>query len=394
MILDGTPDVPAFHRVGDAMRPIRRPLSNLAITLAIMLVSSARVSAFTFNVESALQIGQTSRWAILDGGAWAKVEGGMVRFLSPDSQELQTLDLKGSQFLVAPTCGQVVGVISYADPQPKNLNALMFDLYDASGTRLVRVENPRFSSAIVARSGTTFVGIDGAEGLPFSVLRFFDGQGNRLDTLPVDRFEGGRFSRDGSRFFFITATDGLCVRSIGDASQEQFGRVEQWAASSDGRIVVTAAGGNINSYRDGRLVTSFAWRADSLPLRAVGVSPDGEYAAAISAVHAGVFRTDSSALLWTVASAEPGWNIRSVDLRNGLSLVAVGVDYDPGPDSVDRHMRSRCDVYDRVGRLVHSEEDQPEKWGAYFPEVRFDDSRGGLVFINRDRFKYIKIGLP
>jgi hypothetical protein len=72
----------------------------------------------------------------------------------------------------------------------------------------------------------------------------------------------------------------------------------------------------------------------------------------------------------------------------------MGLDYDPGPDSAGRHSRGRCDVYDRAGRLVHTEEDQPEKWGALFPQVRFDDDRGGLVFISRDRFKFVKIGLP
>ncbi len=376
------------------MRPKRRHLVILAVALAVLAASAVGVSALTFNVESALQIGQTSRWVILDGGAWAKIEGGLLRFLSPDSQELQKLDLKGSQFIVAPTGGLVVGVISYADPQPKNLDALAFDLYDATGRRLAHLESPRLSSAIVAPSGTGFVGIDGAEGLPFSVLRFFDGQGNRLDTLAVDRFEGGRYSSDGSRFFFVTAKDGLCVRGVANASLDQIGRVEQWAASADGRMVVTAANGNISCFRDGKLVTSFAWRVDSIPLRAVSISPDGVYAAAISALHAAVFRTDSSALIWKVASGESSWNLRSVDLRNGLSLVAVGLDFDPGPDSADRHTRSRCDVYDRAGRLVHSEEDQPEKWGAYYPVVRFDETRGGLVFISRDRFKYIKIGLP
>jgi len=374
--------------------PANRRLGIVALALMLCSFRVPDATALTFSVESASQVGQTSRWTILEGGRWAKVEGGLLRFYSPDGQEVQKLDLKGNQYLVASTGGQVVGVISYADPQPKMLNALTFELYDTGGRRLTRVDGPSFSSAIVAPNGNAFVGVDGAEGLPNSVLRFYDGQGNRRDTLAVERFEGGRFSRDGSHFFFVTAKDGLRARGTGVASENQFGRADQWAVSADGRLVVISVGREIKCYREGKQISSLSWSADTLPIRSLTVSQDGCHAAAISAVHAAVFRTDSSAFLWNVSSAEVDWNLRSVDLRDGLSLVALGLDYDPGPDSAERHSRSRCDVYDRAGRLVHTEEDQPEKWGALFPQVRFDDDRGGLVFISRDRFKFVKIGLP
>ena len=374
------------------MLSARRLLLVATLMLALVALHSRNTQAWTFNVESASQVGQTSRWAILEGGGWAKVEGALLQFYSPDGQQLQSLNLRGNQFIVAPGGGRVLGVISYADPQPKNLDAIAFELYDTGGRRLMRVDDPDFPSAIVAPNGNAFVGIDGAEGLPYSVLRFYDGQGNRRDTLAVERFEGGKFSRDGSRLFFMTAKEGLRAGGIDGTTPGQFGLADRWAASADGRIVAVALGREINCFRDGKLISRIAWRADTIPIRALAVSPDGRHAAAISAIHAAVFRTDSSAFLWDVASGEASWNFRSIDLRNGASLVAVGLDHDPGPDSADRHALSRCDVYDRAGRLVHMEEDQPERWGALFPEVRFDDGRGGLVFINRDRFKFVKIG--
>jgi hypothetical protein len=377
----------------DKIMPLtRRSPIVLALVIALFLFCSVETRAWTFSVESASQVGTTSRWAILDGGGWAKVEGALLQFYSPDGQQLQSLSLKGNQFLVASSGGHVLGVISYADPQPKNLNALAFELYDPGGQRLIRVDDPSFSSAVVAPGGNAFVGIDGAEGLPSSVLRFYDAQGNRRDTLAVERFEGGKFSRDGSRFFYVTARDGLRVVSADGAALNRFGRVDHWAASVDGRVVVTAVGREIKCYREGTLISSLPWRADTILLRALAVSPDGNHAAAISAAHAAVFRTDSSAFLWEVACAESNWNFRGIDLRDGVSLVALGLDYDPGPDSPDRHLRSRCDVYDHAGRLVYTEEDQPERWGTLFPAVRFDDDRGGLVFVNRDRFKFLKIG--
>ena len=370
----------------------RRPLLAATLALALFALHAGNARAWTFSVESASQVGQTSRWAILDGGGWAKVEASRLQFYSADGQQLQSLNLKGSQFIVAPGGGRVLGVISYADPQPKNLNALTFELYDTGGRRLMRVDDPAFSSAIVAPNGNAFVGIDGAEGLPSSVLRFYDGQGNRRDTLAVERFEGGKFSRDGSRFFYVTAKEGLQVGGIDGTVPGQFGRADHWAASVDGRVVVATRGREINCFRDGKLASTLAWRADTIPIRALAVSPDGRHAAAISAIHAAVFRIDSSAFLWDIASSDASWNFRSVDLRNGVSLVAVGLDYDPGPDSTDRHTLSRCDVYDRAGKLVHTEEDQPERWAALYPEVRFDEGRGCVVFVSRDRFKSIKIG--
>ena len=370
----------------------RHPVLAATLVLALFALDSGTARAWTFNVEAASQVGQTSRWAILEGGGWAKVEASQLQFYSADGLKLQSLNLKGNQFIVAPAGGRVLGVISYADPQPKNLNALAFELYDANGQRLMRVDNPSFSSAIVAPNGNAFVGIDGAEGLPNSVLRFFDGHGNRRDTLAVERFEGGKYSRDGSRFFFMTAKEGLQVGGSDGTSPSQLGPADHWAASLDGRVVVVARGQEMSCFRDGKLISALTWRADTIPIRSLTVSPDGRHAAAITALHAAVFRTDSAAFLWDIAGNDPKWNFRSVDLRNGVSLVALGLDFDPGPDSADRHAFSRCDVYDRAGRLVHTEEDQPERWGAFYPDVRFDETRGGVVLVSRDRFKFIKIG--
>lgn len=364
---------------------------RVVLVLAAFFSSIAVAFGWSFNVESSVDVGQAGRWAVLADGGWAKASGGQLQFFSSSGDRLQSFGLRGNQLLVAPFGGHVLGVITYVDPQPKTLDAIAFDLYSAEGQRLAHIDKPPFVSAIVSGAGGAFVGIDGAEGLPGAILRFYDARGNGQDTLMVDRFEGGKFSRDGSRFLFETAREGLQVATAKGVRQAELGVTERWAASADAHVIVTVLAGEFRCYRDGKFHQSMPRQDGGLPIRALSVSPDGQHACAATARHAILFQTDTVATLWDVAVPDTTWNIRTVDVLDGARLVALGLDYDPGPESLERHVRSRCVIYDRTGQVVHTEEETPSKWGAAFPEVRFEPGRGRLVFINRDRFKSMHV---
>lgn len=368
---------------------MRQRLTTLLLLTALLLWGTQISSATEFKVRSSATLAGSARWVAFADGAWVQVAKGRLQFYSPDGSKSRTLDLRGNEVLSAPHGCQAVGVVAYADRQPKTLRAVTFDLYDPEGKPTFRLKDPPFASAIVAETGTAFVGVDGAEGLPKSVLRFYDLSGREKNSLEVEKFEGGKYCADGSVFLFETAADGLQAYSADGEKLGIIGPSDCWAASANASVIIRVTGNRLLFYRDGELFQTLAWDDRYGDVRAVALSPNGGHAAVISATHASVFEVDSGATRWSQDTDRTPWNYRSAALTDGAALVALGSDYDPGADAPDRHQRSRCEVFDHDAKLVHTEEGQPTKWAAMFPQVRFDPPADRLMFIDRDRFELL-----
>lgn len=364
-------------------------LTVLITLTALAFLTSPFASAREFKVRSSADLSKSTRWVAFGDGGWVSVQKGRLHFHSVGGNTVRTLNLRGNEVLLAPQGCRAVGVVAYADRQPKTLRAVTFDLYDPAGKQIMRLKNPEFASAIVAESGNAFVGIDGAEGLPKSVLHFYDGHGKEKKSLDVERFEGGRFSDDGSVFLFETAGDGLQAYTAAGERLGVIGNADRWAASSDAAIILRVSGARMLFYREGELAQTLAWDERYGAIRAAALSPDGGHAAVASATHAAVYDASTGATLWTQEIGNISWNYRSAALTNDAALVALGSDYDPGPDAPDRHQRSRCEVFDQDAKLIHTEKETPTKWGALFPQVRFDPTADRLLYIDRDRFKLL-----
>ena len=365
-----------------------RPIALLSI-VTLILLSTQAASAREFKLRAGTTLASSNRWVAFAEGGWVKTEKGRLGFYSLNGQRHRSLNLRGKEVLVAPQGARAVGVVAYADRQPKTLRAVTFDLYDPAGKQILRLSDPPFATAIVAEAGNAFVGLEGAEGLPRSVLRFYDLSGKEKKSLEVERFEGGRFCDDGSVFLFETAAEGLQAYSATGEMLGAVGRADRWAASSDATIIARVNGSRMLFHREGKLFQTLAWDERYGTIRAVALSPNGEHAVVISATHASVFDVGSGATLWTQETGKTPWNYRSAALTDDAALVALGSDYDPGADASDRHKRSRCEVFNRGAKLIHTEEGKPTKWGALFPLVRFDPSADRLMFVDRDRFKLL-----
>jgi hypothetical protein len=365
---------------------MRSRLITVLSFASLILLSTQASSAREFKVRATANLAASSRWVAFAEGGWVRTERGKLGFYSSNGVRHRSFDLRGKEVLVAPQGARAVGVIAYADRQPKTLRAVTFDLYGPTGKRILRLTDPPFATAIVAEAGNAFVGLEGAEGLPRSVLRFYDLSGKEKKSLEVERFEGGRYCEDGSVFLFETAAEGLQVYSATGEMLGVIGRADRWAASADATIIAKTTGSRMLFYRDGKLFQTLAWDERHGTIRAMALSPNGGHAAVISATHASVIDVASGATLWTHETGKTPWNYRSAALTDDAGLVSLGSDYDPGADAADRHQRSRCEVFDRDAKLIHTEEGKPTKWGALFPLVRFDPSADRLMFVDRDRF--------
>jgi len=352
-----------------------------------LVAPSSEAFEAKLRVDAALT--DINRWVAFTDGGWVQVEKGRLEFYTPSGERQRSLNLRGNEILSAPHGCRTVGVISYADFQPNTLHAVTFDLYGPAGQQILRLDNPKFASVIVSEAGNAFVGIDGAEGLPHSVLRFCDLTGKERKSFEVERFEGGGFCADGSVFLFETAADGLQACDVNGEMLGTIGRADRWAASADAGVVVRVLGSRLLFYRDGELFQTFLWDDRDGTVRAVALSPNGGHAAVISGSRAAVIQVDSARILWDAQSKATPWNYRSATLTDNAALVAFGSDYDPGIEAEDRHLRSRCEVFDGAGQLIHTEEGQPARWGALFPQVRFDRSRPLLMFVDRDHIKLL-----
>ena len=358
------------------------------LLLALMIIGAVAVSSrgATISHQLTVAVADAAPWTVLGSGGWAQISKGHVIFYAPDSTERSTVELRGKEVLAGSPGARVVGVVAYADEQPTLLRVVRFDLYDESGRRLLTLNEPSFANVIVSPSGSGFVGLDGAEDFPRTILRFYDGQGTVRDTLPVTNFEGGRFSADGSRFFFESAGAGLVVTTSSGQVVDTIGRVDTWGASDDGTVIGVAVGSNLVFYRDGRQVGALPWPQPQERIRMIAVAPGGTHAGVVSASRAAVVRLDSLSYLWNKATDNPEWNFRSIDVAPGCAYVAVGQDHDPGAQRPGRHDRSRCMIFDASGAMQFAEERYPTSWAARFPQVRLVGGGTGLVMIDRDGF--------
>ena len=369
----------------------RARLFALFIVIGLFCLIAPESSALEAKLRVDAGLTGINRWVAFADGGWVQVEKGRLEFYAPNGERHRTLKLRGNEVLVAPHGCRAAGVISYADFQPNTLHAVTFDLYGPTGEQILRLSDPHFASAIVSEAGNAFVGVDGAEGLPLSVLRFYDLSGKERKSLEVERFEGGAFCADGSVFLFETAADGLQACDAAGEVLGKIGRADRWAASADAGVVARVADNRLFFYREGELFQTLPWDTRYGTVRAVALSPNGSHAAVVSGSRAAVIEVDSARILWDAESSATPWNYRSASLTDDATLVAFGSDYDPGVEAEDRHLRSRCEVFDRAGRLIHAEEGQPAKWGALFPQVRFDRSQPLLMFIDRDHIKLFSI---
>ena len=372
-------------------------MRRFAAVILTIIVLAAAVPAWaataSLKLSSKADLAKSRRWLVLGNAGWVSVAGGQLDFLSPKGQRQRRLNLRGNEYLFGEFGSRYVGVIAFADRQPKTLSAVTFDLFDAAGTQKVRLNKPPFASVIVSPEGNAFVGVDGAEGLPKTTLRFYSADGKLHEAMDVARFEGGEFTRDGSHVFFKSADSGLQVCTARGDQVGTYGRADRWAASRDGSVVVLQRGDRLMFYHDGKLIQTLTWDASQGTVRGLALSPNGLHAAAISERHAAVIDVSSATILWETDTGDPLWNLRSVDLINDARLVALGLDYDPGPPAADRHTQSRCLLFDRTGQLLDTQSETPTKWGAVFPMVKFADTGGSLLFINRDNFRAFQIDL-
>lgn len=369
----------------------RTCLFRTLIALTVALALGATTHAQSLKLDSQSNLNKSRRWTVLRNGGWASVKGGRLEFFSARGNRQRRLNLPGNEYLFAEPGSNVLGVIAFADYQPKTLRPVTFDLFAKNGRQIKRIDDPPFASAIISPTGSAFVGVDGAEGLPKSVLRFYDRNGRRHDTIVVERYKGAEFSRDGSVVFVESSESGMTAHAPTGRIVQTYGAADDWAASRDGSVVMLQRGDRLYFYHNGELRQALGWRTDVEPIRDMAVSPDGLHAAVVSADYAAVIQVAGAEVVWETETGDPEWNFRSVDIIDDAELVAIGVDYDPGPTSSDRHTRSRCLLFSRTGELLDSQNNAPQKWGSRYPLVRIDQSEMRLYFIDRDRFQTFRI---
>ncbi|MEW5876196.1 MAG: hypothetical protein AB1752_13585 [Candidatus Zixiibacteriota bacterium] len=377
------------HTSGQTHRIARGVHVRVFPIFAFLMLLGSQAAAITVVSEVVLE--ESRRWLLLDGGGWVTVEKGRVEFYSPSGERIKLLDRRGNEFLVGSFATKAVGILSYADNQPQTLRPLSFTLLSPTGTELARLTDPPFANAIVSPAGNAFVGIDGAEGLPSSLLRVYDARGNLTDTIRVERYEGGKFTRDGSRFLFEGMTAGLQIYDLEARATNAVGRFLRWGVSHDGATLAAILADRLLIYRGGKLTQTLALTPGMGEIRAVTLSPQGAHAAIISATQAALVRIEPPSIVWNTGIGDTTWNFRSADCLDDGSMVALGIDYDPDLDSPERHLKSRCLLFDAQGRMLHTVEDTPAKWNGQFPAVRFDPERGTVAFINRDRMKILAL---
>jgi len=365
---------------------MRRPLVNPAIGVLVAVLCFAVVSRAdrrkTYNSEARVMLNSS--------GAMVIALDRKLEFFDKDGKLAGSRKLRNNELVNLPQGGAAVGIIRYNDHSPSTLKPVAFELYDLAGNRLYSIKKPDFSSAVVSPTGKTIVGIDGAEGLPQSVLRFCDEHGKEISAITVEYFQGGRFSADGSVFVFATAQEGILAYSATGKALAGYGPGSVYDLSADGSVFTVGHDEVIRVYSGSKRIATV--ETDET-VRVVAVSPRGSYWGWIGAGRAMVYATGTDTALCEIRLSTPGENFRSLVIGADGLYFAIGVDIDGGRElpQEKRHLRGRAVVYDLSGRVIAQKEVSYDSWNAKTPAVR--STRGGrtLAVITREEVYFMEL---
>ena len=326
-------------------------------------------------------------------GAMVTVQHRTLKFFQSDGKPLKSRELRGNEYAILPEGGSVVGITRFFDNSPSTLTAAAFELVDLTGKRLYGIDKPRFSSVIVSATGSAIVGIDGAEGLPQSVLRFYDARGNEAHAMTVEFFQGGRFSSDGSVFVFTTAKEGLLACSTAGQVLARYGMGTSYDLSAGGEVFAVAQDSVLRVYANGKRQTTIHTMGQT---RAVTVSGNGKHVGWAGTADAVIYAAGADSALVRVQLSAPGENVRSLAISNDGRCFAIGIDIDAGKEAAPeaRHFRGRAVVYDFAGQKIAEKELSYQAWNAHFPAVSFTRDGHTVAVITREEISLVELPSP
>ena len=334
-----------------------------------------------------------TRIMLNSGGTMVTLEKHALRFFDQDGKQTKSRELRGNEFAMMPEDGRVVGITRFYDNSPSTLAPAAFELIDLAGKRLYAIDKPKFSSVIVSPTGSAIVGIDGAEGLPQSTLRFYDERGKEVHAMTAEYFQGGRFSSSGNVFVFSTAKDGLLACSVTGQVITRYATGSVYDLSANGEVCAVAQDSTLRVYVNGKRQTTIH---TGEPARTVVVSGDGMNVGWTGATHALVYPAGADSARVTLELSAPGENFRSLAVSDDGRYFAVGIDIDAGKEATPetRHTRGRAVVYDLAGQKIIERELAYQAWNARTPAVSFVSGGKILSIITREEVSFLELPIP
>ena len=331
-----------------------------------------------------------ARVMLSPSGALVTVEKRKVFFFDKDGKIVASRKLRSNELVSLPDGGSVVGLTRYNDHSPSTLKPVTFELFDLAGNRRYRIKKPGFSSVVVSPTGKAIVGLDGAEGLPKSVLRFCDDRGQEVVAITVEYYQGGRFSADGSVFVFSTAQEGILAYSSAGEVLAGYGPGSVYDLSADGGVFAVGYNGALRVYSGGKRVSTVE---TGEAVREVTVGAKGKHFGWVGPDRAALYAVGTDTALCEIWLTASGENFRSLAISEDGMHFAVGIDIDGGRalPREKRHTRGRVVVYDFGGQVIAQKEVSYDRWNARTPAVSFTHEGRVLSVITPEEAYFMEL---
>jgi len=363
-----------------------------AYLLAILLTVIGGTDQ-AYGAERRHTLAANSHLMVNSTGAMITAGNRKVQFFDKNGQMKTSRRLRGNELVHLPSNGRVAGILRFHDNSPTSLQPVAFELYDINGKKIYTMSKPKFSSAIISPDGNTVVGVDGAAGLPESVLRFLDHDGKEFAEVSVEYFQGGRFSDDGSVLFLSTTRDGILAYSSTAQALGRFGQGSAYDCSANGQIFAVRQQGAVRLYSGGK-------RAQSIPTGdqdgVIAVSPDGRFFGWAEPSRIVVQEVGADTTLFELTITTPGENCRSFAFSEDGEHFAVGIVGRNGQDGPDdeQSAEGRVEVYTLGGRQIKYVAIPDQKLNSAMPIVRFVQGGAVLAAITLGEVLFVELTTP
>jgi len=368
-------------------------MSKLPAYLLAILVTVTAGMGPAYGADRSHVLAENSRLIVNSTGAMITAEKRKLQFFNNNGNLNSSRRLRSNELVFLPQNGRVAGILRFNDNSPTSLQPVAFELYDMGGKRLYSISKPKFSSAIVSPDGATVVGIDGAVGLPESVLRFIDRNGKEITAVSVEYFQSGRFSDDGSVLFFTTTKDGILAYSSTAQALGRFGQGSVYDCSADGRIFAIRHQSTVRLYSEGKRLQSVP-TGDQMGILAV--SPDGRFFGWTEPSRVVIQAVGSDTALFEMKITAPGDNCRSFAFSENGEYFAVGIFGGNGQNAASEQQfaEGRVEVYTLDGRQIKQMAISDKKLNSAMPIVRFVRDSAVLAAITLDEVLFVDLTTP
>jgi len=286
--------------------------------------------------------------------------------------------------------GKYMGLITYADHSPTDLNTMTFEKYDMAGKFLWKLSKPSANSFMIADNGAIF-GIEGVKGISPTRIHLYDQYGDLLNILTLKTYHGIAIAPSGGKFIIDKARDGLEVYDSAGNYLAALPVSKNYIFDRDQRYIATFFQGLFHLFQDEKEVISF--KATEVVIRDMYINVEQNLVVLMNLKRLEVYELTTKKRLWEYRLRDERLFFTSLDVSADGQYIACGVDVNGGTPvpKEKRHVEGYLYLFPRDGSSLDQHQESYTSWATGLPKAVFAASSQGVLVQTREKLEKLSI---